>query len=253
MPKIYDQFATVYDLMGADHHSLRMCQYTLDIFRKYKIKPKTGLEVCCGTGSALKFFLGHGYQMAGLDQSTQMLAQARKKVGKEVSLTQATLPAFRISEKTNTRRLREFDFAVSYYDSLNYLLKPQELAQTFANVHKHLVPGGWFIFDMNSPRALREVWGNTYWGGTLKDLCWLFKNSYDHSNKLGMVNVTLFVRNGKCWQRFDEAHIERGYPNAVIRKLLTDAGFSVKAIYKCFTFDKATEKSNRICVVARRR
>ena len=253
MPKIYDQFATVYDLMGADHHSLRMCQYTLDIFRKYKIKPKSGLEVCCGTGSALKFFISHGYQMAGLDQSAQMLAQARKKVGKEVSLTQATLPAFRISEKTNARHIRQFDFAVSYYDSLNYLLKPQELAQTFANVHKHLAPGGWFVFDMNSPRALREVWGNTYWGGTLKDLCWLFKNSYDHTNKLGMVNVTLFVRKGKCWQRFDETHIERGYPNAVIRRLLTDAGFSVKAIFKCFTFDKATEKSNRICVVARRK
>jgi SAM-dependent methyltransferase len=252
MPKTYDHFAAVYDLMGADHHSLRMCDYTIEIFRKHKIKPQCGLEICCGTGSALKFFADHGYQMTGVDQSRQMLIQARRKVGKRATLQRAVLPELRIVDQSSKRR-RQFDFAYSYYDSLNYLLSARDLHRAFRNVSLHLQPGGWFIFDMNTPRALREVWGNTYWGGALKDLCWLFKNSYDHTNKLGMVRITLFVRTGKCWKRYNETHVERGYPNAVIRELLSDADLSVKAIYKCFTYERATDRTNRICVVARKK
>lgn len=252
MSKIYHKFATVYDLMGADRHSLRMCDYTLELFKKFKIKPQSGLELCCGTGSALKFFIDHGYKMAGLDQSKQMLAQARKKVGESVPLTQATLPKFRFADAINPRRPRQFDFAYSYYDSLNYLLKPQDLQATFVNVQKHLSPGGWFFFDMNSPQALRGIWGNSVWGGAHKDLCWIFRHTHDDANSLGTVRTTFFIREGKLWRRFDETHIERGYSLKVLRKLLEKSGFSVKAIYRCFTFDKATDNTNRICVVARK-
>ena len=252
MSKIYHKFATVYDLMGADRHSLRMCDYTLELFKKFKIKPQSGLELCCGTGSALKFFADHGYKMAGLDQSKQMLAEARKKVGKSVPLVQATLPQFRIPDATNSRRLRQFDFACSYYDSLNYLLKPEDLAATFVNLHKHLNPGGWFIFDMNSPSALERIWGNNVWGAAHEDLCWIFRHTFDKANTLGTIRTTFFIRQGNLWRRFDETHIERGYSLKLLRKLLVDSGFSVKAIYRCYTFDRATDKTNRICVVARR-
>jgi SAM-dependent methyltransferase len=250
--KIYNKFATVYDLMGADRHSLRMCDYTLELFKKFKITPRSGLEICCGTGSALKFFADHGYSMAGLDQSAQMLAQTRKKLGKSAPLVQATLPQFRIPDRANSRRLRQFDFAYSYYDSLNYLLKPADLQATFVNVRKHLSPGGWFIFDMNSPQALRGIWGNNVWGGAHENLCWIFRHTYDDANTLGTVRTTFFIREGKLWRRFDETHVERGYSLKVFRQLLKKSGFDVKAIYRCFTFYRATDNTNRICVVARK-
>jgi ubiquinone/menaquinone biosynthesis C-methylase UbiE len=91
MSDIYNRFASVYDHMAMDLHSRRMCEYTLDLFRRFRIKPDTGLEICCGTGSALKFFSEHGYAMVGVDQSSQMLAVARHKNGKKVRLIRRSI------------------------------------------------------------------------------------------------------------------------------------------------------------------
>ena len=251
MSKIYNQFASVYDRMGADHHSLRMCDYTMQLFKRFRIQGKQGLEICCGTGSALKYFADRGYSMVGIDQSAEMLASAKKKAGKSVRLIKTTLPELKINDRANRRPL-EADFALSYYDSLNYLLSARELQLTFAQVARHLKPGGWFIFDMNTPLALKNIWGNNVWGGALDDLCWIFRHSYDDANILATVRLTFFERQGRSWRRFDETHTERGYTTAHMRKLLRAAGFTVKAIYKCYTFDRADEKTNRICVVTRR-
>jgi SAM-dependent methyltransferase len=253
MSDIYNRFASVYDRMAMDHHSLRMCEYTLELFKRFRITGNTGLEICCGTGSALEFFTERGYTMAGVDQSPQMLAHARKKLPRSVSLVCATLPKFRITEPARPHRTRRFDFACSYFDSLNYLLKPHDLQATFTGVARHLKPGGWFIFDMNTPHGLKTVWANTVFGGALDDIGWIFRNSYDNAKVLGSVRTTFFVKRGKLWERFDETHVERGYSLKDLRAMLRAGGFEVRAMYKCATFERATDKTNRVCVVARKR
>jgi SAM-dependent methyltransferase len=251
MSRIYNQFATVYDRMGADHHSLRMCDYTLEVFKKFRIEGKQGLEICCGTGSALKYFVDHGYAMTGIDQSPQMLAEARKKTGKSVRLVRATLPNLRITNPASGKPYRA-DLAISFYDSLNYLLSAKDLQTTFTQIGRHLKSGGWFIFDMNTPHALKTIWGGNVWGGALDDLAWIFRHSYDDANILATVRLTFFERHGRNWRRFDETHTERAYTLPHLRKMLKASGLRVKAIYRCYTFDRADEKTNRICVVAKR-
>ena len=75
---IYKKFATVYDIMHADQHSINMTKYCQKIFKKFKIKPASGLDLCCGTGSALNILSDAGIKMSGLDQSAEMLAIAAK-------------------------------------------------------------------------------------------------------------------------------------------------------------------------------
>jgi SAM-dependent methyltransferase len=251
MNGIYNEFATVYDRMGADHHSLRMCDYTLELFKKFRIEGKLGLEICCGTGSALEYFVDHGYAMTGIDQSPQMLSEARKKTGKSARLVRATLPKLRITDP-GSRKVCQADFAISFYDSLNYLLSAKDLQTAFTQIGRHIKPGGWFIFDMNTPHALKTIWGANVWGGALDDLAWIFRHSYDDANILATVRLTFFERHRRSWQRFDETHTERAYTLPHLRKMLRSSGFSVKAIYRCYTFDRADEKANRICVVARK-
>ena len=171
---------------------------------------------------------------------------------KSAHLVPATLPKLEVLDPVSKKPYRA-DFAFSFYDSLNYLLSAKDLQTAFTQIARHLKPGGWFIFDMNTPHALETVWGNTVWGGALDDLCWIFRNSYDEANGLGAVRTTFFVKRGKLWRRFDETHVERGYSFTLLRQLLKKSGFNVRAIYQCYKFERAGEKTNRICVVARKK
>jgi SAM-dependent methyltransferase len=249
--EIYYKFATYYDRMGADIHSREMVKYTEAILHRFGVQPRTGLDLACGTGTALKLLAEQGLVMAGLDQSEAMLKIAKKKCrGLKVKLYQQSLPAFRLVESPGRRRVRRFDLVTCFYDSLNYLQTEKELQQAYRSVYRHLAPGGWFIFDMNTPRALETVWGSNTWGGTMHDLAWIWQNQYDETERRARLQATFFVRAGQHWKRFDEIHVERGYSNAVIKRLLREEGFVVRGFYRCQTFDKPDHETNRLGVAA---
>jgi len=250
---VYRRFAAVYDLMGADHHSVRMVAYTRKLMRRFKIEATAGLDLCCGTGSAIAGLLECGLTMAGLDRSAEMLAVAAKKLrGRHVTLYQKSLPRFRLLDSQNSRRLRRFDIVTSFYDSLNYLSDERELRAAFDSVYRHLRPGGWFIFDMNTARALKMLWSQDVYADVRSDLAWVWKNTYYDKTRSADCHATFFVKKGCTWQRFDELHTEYAYDNSTVRRLLKDAGFQVKGFYRCFTFDRPAGRTCRICGVVRR-
>ncbi len=250
----YSDFATVYDLMGADRHSVQMVAYTMDIIRRFRIHVTSALDLCCGTGTALELFFNHGLQMSGLDGSAAMLAIAARKLrGKKITLYHKQLPKFKLLLTGNSRKSRQFDLITCFYDSLNYMKSPRELGTAFQSVQQHLHPGGWFIFDMNTPTALKTIWGNQVYAEAHENVAWIWKNKYSNKNKSATLQVTFFRRAGKTWSRFDELHVEYGYSNSQIRTLLNKAGFTVKGFYRCFTFQNADRHTNRICVIAQKR
>jgi SAM-dependent methyltransferase len=249
----YTEFAGVYDLMGADRHSAMMVEYTFKIFRRFNIKPACGLDLCCGTGTAIALFLDQELPMSGLDQSASMLAAAAKKLkGRKVKLYQKSLPKFRILPTDDSRRVRKFDLITCFYDSLNYLKNGRELKTAFRSAYNHLTKGGWFIFDMNTPAALKILWGGQVYADAKDDLAWVWRNSYREKTMSATCHTTFFVRHGKLWSRFDETHIERAYDNKTVLRLLREVGFEVKGFYRCFSFEKPKKGSYRICGIVRR-
>jgi len=251
----YHRFAEVYDRMEADLHSMNMFRYTLEIMQKFDIEPDTGLDLCCGTGTAVKLFHDYGIQMSGLDGSPAMIKIARDKLKTDqAKLYCQMLPKFEILSETKklSRRLVQFDLITSFYDSLNYLLTKRDLQASFRAVHSHLSPGGWFVFDMNTPHALRTIWAEQTYSGALDDIAWVFRGRSYADRQTADALITFFVKKGKLWERFDETHTERGYDNKTIREMLKKAGFQIKGFYNCGTFDCAKVSDNRICVVAKR-
>ncbi len=250
--KTYDKFAAVYDQLGADSFSVDMVAYTFRIMRRFKIKATCGLDLCCGTGTAICLLAEGGLTMAGLDQSPGMLREARKKLkGKKVRLYRQSLPRFDIRSPKDRRRQR-FDLVTCFFDSLNYLENARQLRAAFRAVNRHLVPGGWFIFDMNTPEALRTIWGERIWGGVKKDLAWIWRNRHREQQQIAECATTFFVKSGKHWKRFDELHVEKAYDNSEIKRLLRESGFTVKGFYRCFSFTRPTARTCRICAVVRR-
>ncbi len=249
----YSRFAEVYDQLGADNFSIKMTAYCRKIFRKFKIEPSTGLDVCCGTGTAIKKFSEMGIQMSGLDRSAAMLAVAAKKLkGHRVTLYQKPLPRFRLIDQFDSRKTRRFDLATCFFDSLNYLKNQRELQQAFRSIYNHLNPGGYFIFDMNTPAAMKILWGGQVFVKTGDNLYTVWHNEYNARTKSAKCTATFFKKKGTMWERFDEEHVERAYDNRVIKKALRDSGFIVKGFYRCMSFVRPSKGTYRICGVAKR-
>ena len=233
-----------------------MAEYTLELMRRFRFEPHDGLDLCCGTGSALKYLSDHGLAMSGLDRSPQMLTVARRKLkGRGLKLFRRELPHFLIAEgHGRPRRPRHFDLVTSFFDSLNYLLTAKARAATFRNVRRHLRPGGYFVFDMNTPHALKAVWGGSApFAKVIDDAAWFYRTSYSEKTGIAGYRTAIFLKKARRWERADEVHFERGYSNAEIKALLRAAGFRIRGFYRCLTFDPPDTSTNRICAVAQRR
>lgn len=249
----YDKFAGVYDRMEADRFSARMAEYTLKILRRFDIVAEEALDLCCGTGTAIKIFADNGLVMSGLDRSSPMLKVAKKKLrGRNVPLYCQALPRFEIEESGKKGRgaNRQFDLVTCFYDSLNYLLTERDLKTAFRAVFRHTRPGGWFIFDMNTPHALKTIWGEQPpFSGVKDDVAWIFRSEFFRENTTANCYVTLFVKSGRSWKRLDEVHTERGYTDKVIKTLLKEAGFRIRGYYRCLTFERPDSSTSRVCAV----
>ena len=88
-----------------------------------------------------------GYQVVGVDLSEPM---TRCCCEQDPPLPAAVMDARRLGLAPG-----RLDLVVSLYDSLNYIVEPGGLQACFEGVNSALRPGGLFIFDLNTERALR--------------------------------------------------------------------------------------------------
>ena len=253
MQRQYSRFAAVYDAMNADLHSKLMVEYCHRIFAEHSIKPKVGLDLCCGTGTAVDLLSQLGIEMSGLDGSSYMLAQAAKKLqGKKIPLYHKQLPKFKLLDR-KTGQPRRFDLVTCFYDSLNYQLTQRDLKATFRSVYEHLDRGGWFIFDMNTPNSLRTLWDGQTFSGENERVAWIWRNEYEARHDRAHVHATFFEKQkNNNWTRFEELHTERAYKHTVLKKLLREVGFRIRGYYRCYQFVKVDRDTNRVCAVVQK-
>jgi SAM-dependent methyltransferase len=140
----YERFGEFYDAVMGDR--LAAAGQVMKLIRASKPDAKNVLELGCGTGSILKH-LQDAYQVSGLDVSGKMLSIARKKVPRS-KLFRQDMVNFRIEGR--------FDVIICVFDSINHVRRFSDWKKVFAAVHRHLLPGGCFIFDINTQRKLQR-------------------------------------------------------------------------------------------------
>jgi 2-polyprenyl-3-methyl-5-hydroxy-6-metoxy-1,4-benzoquinol methylase len=106
------------------------------------------LDVACGTGSNLKYFLNKGFNVMGLDISEQMLNIAKNKLP-HIHFEKMNMTDFKIN--------KSFDIITCLYDSINHLLSFSEWKNFFNTSFNHLKDNGILIFDMNTLYKLKEL------------------------------------------------------------------------------------------------
>ncbi len=245
--KPYVRFAEVYDRIMADVPYSRWADYITSLWRVHELTPSTVLDLACGTGSMTLLFASNGYRVTGLDASPNMLDIARAKIrshGLYANFIQKDMRRFKLEEPV--------DAAFSVFDSMNYLLEPQDLQAAYKSVSAALVPGGLFIFDVNTQNRLSSIPSEvSIMEGRDHFLIW--SDHYDAAKKWWRVQLTGFIKeDDDTWTRFDEVHRERAYPLEDHVLWLNDAGFEVLAAYESCTYNKASEKSSRVYFVAQK-
>ena len=125
--------------------------YYLLLLAQQGLRPKKILDICCGTGTMTEMMQDEGFKMAGFDLSAGMIAEARRKAHLH------NLPIrYEVFDAAGADMQEDFEAAYSFFDSLNNILDADHLQKAFKRAYAHLLPGGSFIFDMNTAYAFEQ-------------------------------------------------------------------------------------------------
>jgi len=238
---IYGSFAQIYDKF-IDMPYRAWADYVQAIWRRFDCDPQMVLDLACGTGGLTAVLAGHGYEMIGIDISSEMLAIAQQKDAASLYLQQD---------------IREFelygtvDAIVCVCDGFNYLVDDGDLEQTLALCANYLNPGGLLIFDINTEYKFSKILADNTFGATCEDAAYIWENFYDAEEKINEYAITCFVEESGAYRRFEELHTQRAYSREEILSALGVTGFGLLSEYEELTFDAPGADSQRVFYVAR--
>lgn len=242
----YTGFAQVYDTFMDNVPYEEWADYYKEILREHGIMDGIVLDLGCGTGSMTELLAEQGYDMIGVDNSEEMLDLAMEKraaSGQDILYLLQDMRKFGLYGTVRA--------VISACDSVNYLTEPGDLVKVFSLVNNYLDPGGLFLFDFNTEYKYRELLGDTTIAENREECSFIWENYYDLQERINEYDLTIFVREGELYRKFEETHFQRGYTVSEVADALREAGLELVALYDDFTREEPGEDSARVCVVAR--
>ena len=219
---MYNNFSYYYDLMMED------VDYDIfvDLVKKHVSIDKSILDCGCGTGNVSIPLKKYGYDITGIDYSSDMLTVCKvKQDDNNIS--------FPIYENNIEEDLGNelFDCCISFLDVINYV----DYKLAFKSIYNVLKKGGIFIFDVNnfdyqeSMKGYVEEDSNDLFSYTWKIL----------DNGIGSIKHDLLIKTKD--NTFREIHYQTTYKKEVYINELEKLGFKVeilidddiKVFFKC--------------------
>ena len=242
----YEALAASYDRLTNDVDYEATVEFYQQILDREGLKPRTAVDLACGTGSVTAILARKGLEVLGVDLSEEMLTQAVQKVQ-----DMEHPPRFICQPLQELQLARGVDLAVCALDSLDYILNPADCAQAIRRVYKALNPGGIFIFDVNTPEKLRAMDGQVFLDED-EDVYCVWRGEFDEESNICSYGMDLFQRQGTLWQRSFEEHREYAYSQEQLVEYLKDAGFGGIAVYGDRRLEPPEEGEQRIYIKARK-
>ncbi len=254
----FREVAPWYDILMADVPYDMWLRYVLSLYELHRPHlqaarhssakgPLRVLDLACGTGAMALRFAKMGCSVVGVDLSEDMIRVARQRA-REMALDMEF-----IAEDAATMRLpaRRFDLCVSLFDSLNYIIEPERLQAAMCRVADALDDDGVFVFDMNTPYALRERLFDQEDQRASSAIRYRWRSSFDEATRLCTIRMEFNTApKGSADNPFVEIHRQRAYDATEIEAMLRAAGFAEVASYHAYTYDPCSEAADRAYYVA---
>ena len=242
----YHNLAVSYDRLTNDVDYEATVDFYYEILKREGLKPRTAVDLACGTGSVTAILARKGLQVIGVDLSEEMLTVAQQKAAELDNQ-----PQFVCQPLQELYLPRGVDMAVCALDSLDYITDPASCAEAIRRVYKALNPGGIFIFDVNTPEKLRAMDGQVFLDED-DDVYCVWRGEFDEETNICAYGMDLFQRRGEVWERSFEEHREYAYSQEQLVGYLKAAGFTHIRVYADRLFEAPREGEQRIYIKARK-
>jgi len=224
-PRPYALLAQFYDALtpfapAMNHHARQR------ILGKTLRQVRSACDLACGSGETALELARRGLRVYAVDLSPALCRITRDKARRArlaVRVLRADMRRFRLP--------REVDLVTCEFAALNHLPRQADLPRVFRAAARALRPGGWFLFDLNTPASLREQTNMTEWMEK-PEFKLLLRGRYQPQRRTGVLTFDWFVPAhpaggpvGKLWRHQQETVDHIAWSDAEIRRALRRAGF----------------------------
>lgn len=242
---MYDDFARIYDRFQEIEYD-KFVEFYEEIFGDGK--PKTIIDLGCGSGNITIPLAKRGYKAAGIDISAEMLSLAQNKAFEnnlDIMFLNQDMTCFEFSEKV--------DAVISSLDCINYLAEIKDVMRMFKSVYKALNAGGIFIFDINSEYKLKEILGNNTFVYEDDEAYCVWDCGYFPEDEIVSFDLNFFIKDKSgMYERYSEYQEERIYSIEELKSTAEECGFAEINVFSDLAFEQPREKSERIFFVLRK-
>lgn len=240
----YQNFAYWYDALNIDADYDRLTRKIISKLKQNGIDSGIVADLGCGTGEVVLRLAKAGYDMIGIDQSSDMLSVAREKA--ETTSSNILFLCQNLAELELYGTIRA---AVSTFDTLNHLDRAQ-LKLALERVSLFIEPCGIFIFDVNTPYKHEFILANHVFelDGSDETICY-WQNQYNPQERSTLISIEVIKENQLL---FDEIFKEYCYSLFELTEYLYDCKFKITEILDGETFLAPGPETQRYMIVASR-
>ena len=242
----YGPLARSYDRLTNDVSYEAVVDFYFEILAREGLRPRTAVDLACGTGSVALLLAQKGLQVTSVDMSEEMLCVAAQKTQDMDNRPQLVCQMLQ-----RLRLPRGVDLAVCALDSLNYITDPADCTEAIRRIYKVLNPGGCLIFDVNTPDKLRAMDGQVFLDED-DDVYCVWRGEFDEQTNICSYGIDLFQREEGVWVRSFEEHREYAYSAQQLKRYLKAAGFTSVAVYADRRLEAPAPGEQRIYIKARK-
>jgi SAM-dependent methyltransferase len=239
----YDTFARIIN----DNWGLEVAETLFPdiqkLFLKHLPQQASILDLCCGAGHLAQKLRDRGYNITGLDGSSELLRYARHN---------APDSKFILEDARYFNLPDSFNGIISTDYGLNHITTLAELTTVFQNIYTALKPNGLFMFDLSLDRRYQGSWHDSLLGDVQDEYAWALKRFYNQEAKIGNIYITIFELTDNNWKRSDINWSVKGYQVEEVIGSLQNVGFRDINYYNKEDMTAERKEANIVYFVGRK-
>lgn len=242
----FNAYASYYDLLYKDKDYSSESNYVLQMLREVNPDCTHILELGAGSGSHAEHLCRQNCHITGIERSEAMVEKAGRKNIENFTIQQGDITNFNID--------KNFDAAISLFHVISYLKTNDQLVQCFKNTHRHLKPGGLFLFDIWYTPAVYTLKPETRikrLSGNGVSVTRIAEPEIHYNENVVEVNYEVIVKDDKTGQAqyIQEQHPMRHFSLPEIGLLAAHTGFSLVKAEEFLTGNAPGNNTWGVCIL----
>jgi ubiquinone/menaquinone biosynthesis C-methylase UbiE len=243
--KPYSELARFYDRMMDHVDYFSWANYLSKIFHRFGKDIHSLFETACGTGSLAVELHGLGYEITCMDASPDMVKEAAKKFkekGIPLRLLVGNMQAIPVKAL--------YDSVICIYDSINYMVNPDDFRKAVTEASSIIRSGGLFVFDVCTVKNSALFFDDREMSEFFDDIEYDRKCRYDSYKR---IQKNFFVIRGQGKKQITESHNQKIYYLEEVAEMIQGSDFREVGRFEDLSFDPGTEDSERVHFILERK